>query len=540
MACDSVILGKIVTLDTDFMYAQAMACRDGKIVYIGTKDVAMRLCDKSTKVYDYGDNFVYPGFWDCHTHGVMAGQRMGFMPDMQDAKSIPECVEIMREYVAKNPDRPFYLGSGWDKFEEPNASMLDAICPDKPMALKSVCCHMAWLNTAAMKALGFDAEKAKKIGPNKVHVDSNGNPTGFFAEDIVLDIFDAFAPSIEDLKEGILLWQDFAFKHGMTSVVEAMIDMYKGGLEAYAELAQEGKLKLRTYAYITIREMVAEKPKEVALYLEELVKKYNSEYFKIKGFKIFMDGVVDAGTADLIEEYNDRPGHHGMSHLTGRAQVLTDVVKSINAKGIPVHVHAIGDAAVRNAVNIFEESQFECGNFNLRNAISHIELASPEDIEKMGKLNIIPVVAPLWVNKDPVFFEHEVQKLGEERAYNAYPIKSFEKAGATICFHTDYPVTLKVDIPVEIYQAVKRGAPGMGPKSVRNADEGISVLRSILALTINGAFAVGQEHNLGTLETGKIANAVVYDTNFLECDVEDIPKGKLLATIIDGEPVYTA
>jgi len=540
MKCDSIILGKIVTLDTDAFYAEAMACKDGRIIYIGDKDVAMRFKGEDTKIYDYKDNVVYPGFWDNHTHGEMAGHRMGFQADLQFAKSMPEYIKIMKDYVEKYPDRDYYLGSGWDKYEEPNAQMLDAICPDKPMVLRSVCAHMVWANTAAMKAVGYDAAKAKEVGYEYVHVDENGNPTGFIAEVAVNDFVKAFPPTKEELKEGILLWQDFAFKNGMTAVVEAFADMYEGAIEAYDELAKEGKLKLRTYGYAVNVKDLGNGPEVMANSIEEMVKKYDSEYFKIKGFKLFMDGVLDAHTADLLEDYNDMPGYKGVSQIAGKEKLIKDLVKTLNARNIPIHVHAIGDGAARKAIDIIEEAQFECGNFDLRNAISHLEVVNPKDVERMGKYNIVAVVAPLWVHKWPTFFEHEVEELGEDRAYNNFPIKSFEDAGATICFHTDYPVTPRVDITTEIYQAIKRGAPGEGAKSVRNADEGISPIRSILALTANAAYAVGQENNLGTLGIGKIANAVVYDKNFLECDVEDIPNGKLIATIIDGEPVYTA
>jgi len=540
MECESIILGKIVTLDTDALYAEAMAVKNGRIVYIGDKEIAKKLGGKNTNIYDYGENIIYPGFWDCHTHGEMAGHRMGFQADLQFAKSMPEYIEIMKKYVKDNPGRDFYLGSGWDKYEEPNAKMLDEICPDKPMILRSVCGHMLWTNTKAMQVCGYDAAKAKEYGPAMVHVDENGNPTGFFAELPVNQIVKAFPPTKEELKEGILLWQKFAFEHGMTSVVEAYADMYDNAIDAYQELAEEGKLKLRTYAFPVNIKKLFESPEAVADEFEKQVKKYNNEYFKIRGFKLFMDGVVDAHTADLIEEYADKPGYHGMCQIEGKEELIKEAVKKINAKGIPIHVHAIGDAAVKKVVDIIEESQFENDNFDLRNMISHLELVKPEDVKRMAKYKIIPVVAPLWVNKAPVFFEHEIEELGEDRAYNAFPIKSFEDAGATITFHTDYPITPRVDIPVEIYQAIKRGAPGQGAKSVRNSDEGISVGRAILALTANAAFAVGQENNLGTLHIGKIANAVVYDKNFLECDVEEIPSAKLIATIIDGEPVYTA
>lgn len=538
MNCETLILGKIITLDTDRFYAEAMACKDGRIVYIGSREYAERLCGKDTRVLDYGDNVIYPGFWDCHTHGLMAGQRLGFECDLTKYKSMDAFVNAMREYVEANPDKDYYLGSGWDLYSEPTAAMLDAICPDKPMVLRSVCGHMVWVNTAAMKHTGCDAEKAKKYGPSMIHVDANGNPSGLMTEAAIQDFVKAFAPTVKELKEGLLVWQDFAFKNGMTSVIEAYADMYEGGMEAYKELVDEGKWKLRTYAFPVNQKFLGKPAEEFADIVEQEVRRFDTEYFKVIGAKQLFDGIVDAHTANLIDEYADMPGNYGVSNIAKIKDYIREIIKNVNAKGLPVHIHTIGDAAVRDALDILDEAEFSCGNFDIRNQLCHLELVKPEDVKRFAELNVVAVVAPLWVDKWPVFFQHEVDKLGETRAYSAYPVRSFEDAGATITFHTDYPITPKVDIPVEIYQAIKRGNPNRGPQSVRNADEGISAMRAILALTANAAYSVNQENNLGTLAIGKIANAVVYDMDFLACDVKDIASSKLIATIIDGEEVY--
>ena len=543
---DSLIFGNLITLDPDAPVAEAMTVKDGRIVYVGAREIAETMRGPETKIYDYGDNTIYPGFMDAHTHGPMAGERIALQADLVGYHSMQEYVDVMADYVKKYPDKKVYLGAGWDKYDEPTAAMLDAICPDKPMALRTSDGHSMWLNTAALKDCGIDKEYAKAHGTGEVHVDADGNPSGLVCEKPVSDVNAHYAVTIEDMKEALLAWQDFAFSQGITAVAEAFLDMYPCCADAYLELVKEDKWKLRTYAYACNSNVLLSEPEKLGTVLKEQAEKYDTEYFKLIGQKIILDGVVEAHTASMLEEYADQPGYFGVLNVSD-PEHLKKAVESVNKAGFPVHTHVIGDKAAKMILDAYQAVETETCNFDQRNVVCHLQCIRPEDVKRVGDYNVIAVVAPTWA---PVFhptFDDSIRYLGLNRAWAMYPIKSFEDAGATICFHTDYPVNPEMDVPLSVYTAVKRALPyayyegGGGPMSVMNPDEAISPLRALLAMTANVAYMVRQENNLGSFKIGMIANASVYSSDFINYkNVEDIASAKLIATIVDGEEVYKA
>lgn len=539
MNCEQLILGNIITLDTNKMFAEAMAVKEGRIVYLGSEEIARTLCDENTQILDYGDNVIYPGFIDSHCHGLLAGQRLVWECDLKPGESMEDYMELLKEYIEKYPDRDCYKGSGWAFYDKPKASMIDSVCADKPVILTSIDNHSVWINSIALKECGIDKEKAKELGYDLVHVDEEGNPTGWLSETATNIVREVYKVTVEEMKEGILAWQDFAFSQGLTAVGEALVDILEDGEEAYHELNKEGKLKLRTFAYYSGAKLL----KENNLYglsdnIIELSERVDSDYFKIAGAKIVLDGVVEAHTAYLKEEYTDKPGHYGILNINEQ-ETLDKHVLLLNEKGIPVHTHAIGDGAISMIVNSYEKAELETSNFDIRNSVCHLQYMDESDFKRFADYNIIAVVAPLWVPIDHTLFDNEVKYLGVDRAWNCYPIKALEDAGATLCFHTDYPVSRSIDVAEQIYSAVKRRNPNMGPETVKNPEEAISAYSSILASTLNCAYLWREEDNLGTLAIGKIANATVFSDDFLRAEelnkIEDI---KLVATIVDGEEVY--
>lgn len=535
--CDTLILGKILTLDTDVSIVEAIACKDGVIVYAGDKQVARQLCCDNAIILDYSNNYIYPGFFDSHTHGSVAGQRLKFQCDLKEGNSMKDYVAILKKYIEQNPGRKNYQGSGWSNKGEFNASMLDELNVDVPIILSSVDGHSIWVNSVCLKECGIDAIKAKELGTDIVHVDDNGNPTGWLSESIAMSIMSNYAPTKQDIKEGLLAWQDFAFASGMTAVVDASGDAFADSLDAYKELVDEGKWKLRTYAYNIYKKYLFT-PDEYVKKIKKDISIYNSEYFKIIGGKMFIDGVVEAHTAFLIDSYADQKDYYGVFNCKGNEESFKKLVKKLNAEKIPMHFHTIGDAAAKYALDCIEYSEINNNDFTIKNCLAHLEIIKPEDIERLAKLCAIAIVAPLWVPVTDYLNQQEIKYIGEDRVRKAYPIKSFENAGATICFHTDYPVTSIVGYPNTFYDACKRKDKIKGDKSIRNTDEGIDQIRSLLAITVNGAYMVNEQNRLGRLIPGMIANCVVYDNDLLDKNIENVPNCQLLATIIDGRIVY--
>ena len=543
---EQLILGHIIPLDTDTETAEAMAVKDGRIVYIGSERVARRFCNEETKVLDYGADTVYPGFIDAHCHGLMAGKRLRFECALKGpVKDMKEYADQLAEYIAQHPGEPFYAGAGWEPYGVPSAAILDRVCDTVPVVLTSIDGHSVWVNTRALEAAGIDENAVGKYGTSMIRTGADGRPTGHVCEAATALLTRLTAPTVEMAKEGLLAWQEFAFRNGLTGACEAMLDCFPGGVgaQAYQELENEGKWKLHTWAFPTERDpdLASAKPADAVEKLKADAAKYHGKHFRVAGLKLFMDGVVEAHTASLIEPYADQPDDRGVNYYIGRQELLNERVALANAAGFPVHFHAIGDRAVKMAMDAVEYAVLTNCDIRPHNCMAHLQLVRPEDIRRFAEYHVTAIVAPLWVPAVAPYFAGEIAVLGEDRAWSEYPIRSFEDAGATICFHSDYPVSPQMDAPKQVYQAVKRGDPEKGPKSVKNPDEGIGVLRALLAMTVNAAYLFGASDDLGTLSVGKLACCSVYDTDFLRCgDPRDIAKAKGVATVVDGEEVWHA
>ena len=531
---DMIITGNIITMDSHRMRAEAMTVKNGLVQYVGSGKVAESLCDANTIRVDYGSNTVYPGFIDAHVHPVMAGQRRMESIDLVPGKSVDEYLGIIKAFVESHPDNSSYKGAGWSpRDREMTAKDLDAICSDKPVVLNSVDGHSYWLNTFALNAFEFTKEVAAQDGPAQVHVDADGNPSGVVVEESER-IANHTKADIDEEKEAIMLWQDFAFSLGMTTVGDAGFAS-PVDLQAYKELEDEGKFKLLTYDsyFQTIPgQSVADKVSSTL----QAKADYEGKYFKVTGIKMFVDGVVEGHTAWMIDEYCDQPGYYGVKKLDDH-DYLVDLVKSANEAGLYVHLHTIGDGAVKFAVDAIEEAQMQTGIYNARNCMAHLQIVRPEDVRRMADNNIIAIVAPLWTPYFDSVSPLESIYIGEERCTGAYPIRSFIESGAVICFHSDYPVSTSVSIPKSLVYAVLRGKPG--EKGRVPEKEGISRIEALQAMTVNGAFALG-DSSVGSLEAGKKANYTVFDTDFLSDPLEKILVSKTVATAVEGEVVFKA
>ena len=537
MKADQLILGNIITLDPRNPVMQAVTVKDGLVQYAGTEAMARQLCDEHTEVLDYSGLYVYPGMIEAHCHGSLAGPRLAYFANLTAGNTMQEYVDILKAYIDANPDNAFYYGAGWQEREcQPTAAMLDAICPDKPIALNSVDGHSIWFNTAGMEKFGVNADAVRDWGTAIIRVDANGNPTGYISEGPVNNItrkMNAF--TMEEMKAAVLRWQEFALSLGLTAYYEAGLTEHIR--EVYLELIREHKLKLRVYAGWLIDERAEDYVAE-ARKAREMADKYNCEYLQIIGVKIFMDGVVEAHTAWTIEDYTDRPGYTGVKRFCDHDRVVA-LYKECEKLGLNVHQHTIGDGAVKFALDCMEEAQVATGNMHMRNALAHLQMVAPGDIERLAALNAVAVVAPLWMSRGAVsVYQQSINYIGDKRTFYSYPLRSFLKHSAILAFHTDYPVSTEASIPNSIYMACRRTDPHKEVYYQWNPDECIARDEALAGLTTGPAYSVMQENHLGQLRIGYVANMSVYDKNFLSDDIEEIPEAKTIATVIDGKEVW--
>ncbi|MBR1495609.1 MAG: amidohydrolase [Acidaminococcaceae bacterium] len=542
---DKIILGNFITMDEKRPFAKAALVKDGVFAYIGSVEEAKKLAGADAQVLDYGDNFIYPGFLESHCHGHLAGLRFIGQADLTQTglTDYAKYREIIKAFIAKNPQRNFYIASGWVENEEyVSKAYLDEICADKPLLLHTGGGHSMLLNTKALEWAGIDAAYAKAYGYDQVHVDANGEPDGYICETPVFELVPNLPATIEDIKEYLLAWQDFALKSGFTAVCDAGAELiHRDCPKAYHELEKEGKLKLRTYAYMYVLDNIESPRAEIARIAAERAT-LSGEYFHILGAKAFLDGVTEAHTGWQNQDYADEPGYHGLERFNDHDKMV-ELITEANKEGMAVHVHSEGGGATHFMLGCIEDAEKITGNMDQRNVLAHLHFVTEEDIRRMAATRSIPAVPPLWTPNVPGLYEQEVSYVGAELAENSYPIKSFFDAGANVVFHSDYPVSPMMNVKYSIYMAETRKFPKEvldGADKAHNVKEAINREQALRAMTINVAYQWRQEHRMGSIEFGKLANMTVFDCDFLHDDLEKIAQANIIATIVDGEEVYKA
>ena len=542
----ALILGNIITMDERRPFVRAALVKGGTFAFIGDEEEARRLASEDATVLDYGDDFVYPGFLESHSHGYLAGERAIGQADLTQAGLTTDYAkyrEIIRAFIEQNPDREMYMASGWNENEEKvTKAYLDEICADKPLIMNTAGGHSMLLNTKALEWAGIDREYARRFSPDEVHVDENGDPNGYICEAPVFEVMPKVPKTLEDAKRYLLAWQDIAFKNGYTAVADAGVEIvYPMATRAYYELEQEGRLKMRTFAYLKVAENAEDPRAEVARACAERAR-YSNEYFHVVGIKTFLDGVIEAHTGWQLADYLDQPGYHGLERFNDRDKMV-ELIVAADAEGLSVHVHSVGDGATHFMLDCIEEAERITGDLDQRNIMAHLQFVADEDIRRMAETGTVAAVPPLWAGREPGDYEMEVAYVGEELAERAYPIRSFCDAGANVVFHSDYPVSPTMSIRDSVYMAQTRAFPesyGYGEGTERNGGEAIGREQSLRALTINVARQWRQEDRLGSIEFGKIANMTVFDCDFLHDDLEKVARANVVATIVDGEEVYRA
>ena len=539
----TLILGNIITVDEKRPFAKAAVVKNGVFSYIGDAAAAKKLAGPEAEVLNYGENYIYPGFLESHCHGYFAGDRAVGQANLMQV-GLTDYVkyrEIIKEFIAKNPQCKFYVAAGWAENEEHvTKAYLDEICSEKPLIMQTGGGHSMLLNTKALEWAGIDAAYAKKTGYDLVHVDENGEPDGYICEAPVMELMPKLSASFEEAKNLLLAWQEIAFRNGYTAVADAGTEIFfKDSAKAYHALEEEGKLKLRTYAYILTADNVEDPKAEVAR-VAAVRANYSGEYFHVVGIKAFLDGVTEAHTAWQNQDYLDEPGYHGVERFNDHNKMV-QLIAEADKEGLSVHVHSEGGGATHFMLGCIEDAEKITGDKDQRNVLAHLHFVTEEDIRRMAATGSVPAVPPLWTAEIPGFYDIEVKYVGEELARESYPIKSFFDAGACPVFHSDYPVSPSFNIPVSIFMAETRSLPkGMldGVDTRHNVKEAITREQSLRALTINVAHAWHQEHRLGSIEFGKVANMTVYDCDFLHDDIEKVAQANIIATIVDGEEVF--
>ncbi|MCK4975422.1 MAG: amidohydrolase [Anaerolineales bacterium] len=528
--------GSVYTVDKNRTWAQAIAIQDDKIVFVGRNEDTQHYIGTNTVVIDLDGKMVLPGFVDSHAHPSLAMDFVGNI-SLYLLDSVEEYKRAIEEYVADHTDAEAYRGGGWADTLFPNLGppkeMLDAIVPNKPIAIMSYDCHSFWVNSVALERAQINKDTKDPEGGRIERDPETGQPSGTLRE-TASDLLKGVIPdySIEERKEALLAYQEMAISAGITMSHDAMLDMQS--IAAFRALAEEDRLKIRFRGAITLEPKQGIEGQIEAVLNESSTNDHPN--FQVHTAKIFVDGVVEGGTAFLLEPYNQKPGFRGEPIWDPKK--LNDACTALDQKDIQIHFHVIGDAAARITLDALEYAKMTNGRINSRHLVTHLQIVEPDDILRFKELGLIGVPQPFWFKIDDYYTKLALPYLGKERADRQYPMQSFIDAGVIMASGSDFPVTIPFDPLIAIQLGVTRSAISGKTGKVLFPEERVSLENMIRSYTYNGAYANFLEGKNGSIEVGKRADLIVLDQNLFEIPPDNISKTKVLLTLVDGIEVF--
>jgi predicted amidohydrolase YtcJ len=528
--------GAVYTMNAARSWAEAIAIDNGRIVYAGSISVIKKWIGGRTRVIDLRGKMVLPAFHDSHVHPISGGIVLGEC-DLHGLTTQEQILEAVRRYAAQNPEAPWIRGGGWDLPVFPNAnphkSLLDQIISDRPVYLSAADDHSAWVNSKTLQIAGITKETPDTPSGRIERDPKTGEPTGTLRED-AMDLVAKHLPeySQKDYVAGLKRGLELANRFGITSLQEAQESSADTNhLETYMDLDRRGELTARvvTALYVDPAQGVAQIPR-----LIELRKKYQSKRLRANAVKIFADGVIEARTAAVLEPYLD---HGDRGKPNWNAEALKKIVTALDSAKFQIHIHAIGDRAIRMSLDAFQAARDKNGSRDSRHHIAHLELIDPQDIPRFRQLDVAANFQPLWAYADPYITELTEPALGPARSRWLYPIASVLKTGAIVVCGSDWSVSSMN--PLEAMQiAVTRRDLKDSTGAVWRPEELVELAPMLAGYTINGAYVNFEEKETGSLEVGKAADVIVLDRNLFEIPARAIHRAKVLLTLLDGKEIY--
>lgn len=508
----------------------SMLIENERIIAIGEKST---LGDHD-EVVDLSGAFVMPAFADGHAHPLFAGREM-LGPQVNGLQSVAEIVAEVRRFALTNPVEEWIIGGAYEaaiiEQGDFDAHWLDEVVRDRPVVLHAVDHHTIWVNSKALELSGITAATNNPDGGTIARRD-DASPKGTLREPSAIGLVIDKAPlrSMKNEVRALSLACDALLKVGITSAVDAWIE--PGMAEVYIEAATTGKLSVDMSLCFLAQagqwQESVDYHKQLRAQIEALPEGANLE---ARTIKFLLDGALSSGTAALMEPYLDDPTTSGL--LMWEEDDLLNALCVFDDLDFQVHLHAIGDAAVRQALDAIQAMQWVNPRRDRRPVIAHAQLIHPDDIARFDRLGVIANYQPLWTYLDPMNKELILPRLGEERNNHQYPLRTMLDAGVRISYGSDWPVTSHVPLQA-LAVPVHRQSPDGYPKEGWSKQEAITIEESMTFYTGNVAFQIFKEKEIGKLEVGMRADFIVLDRNPLQLAPHDVPSIKILAVYKAG------
>ena len=538
----------VLTMDAERPRARALAVSDGEIVFVGDEDGAKDWVDAGTELIDAGGRTVMPGIHDGHIHALDGGIGL-FAPNLQSERlelaGFLDAIGRMLERTSTEEPDGWLNVFGWEPLSmasPPTRADLDGLPTRRPILITDSSCHTSVANSRALELSGIDASTPDP-GAGRIGRGDRGEPNGLLWDEAIVLVSGRIPPDTpEQNRRALRAAHERMARMGVTSYLDVWTRI--PDLEAHTALSDAGELLVRPSLSLEVTPTSAADTEALLAGLDRLREAHGRPGTTIRTAKLFLDGVIEypAHTAALLEPYLDGDGRPTSDRgPTYFSQELTDrTVAALDGAGWQVHMHAIGDRAVRSALDAIESARERNGAGGQRHTIAHIQIVDPADFGRFRELDAMASVQAQWARWDIYTVERLRPYVGDERWRNTYPFARLQGAGARLCGGSDWPVDPLLLPFHQIATAVTRTAPGFGPDGDKPllAEEGITLEESLWAHTANSAFQMHQEGLSGTLREGMRADLIVLDRDVFEAPVSEIHETEVLLTAVDGKVVH--
>jgi predicted amidohydrolase YtcJ len=541
-AADLILTGGAVyAVDAARRWAGAVAVKDGRIAAVGTDAEVRELAGAGTEELDVRGRMVMPGFQDAHVHPAFGGRNL-LRVNLDDLYTVDAYLETIAAYAASHPDEAWIAGGGWAMYLFPGGAPrkedLDPIVPDRPVFLMNRDVHGAWVNSRALELAGITRDTPDPWDGRIERDAGTGEPTGTLHEGAAYAFRDRFVPPTDpdEWQRALLLAQQRLHALGITGWQDAWVtpDL----LDAYRRLDDTGELSMRVSAALWWDRHRGEEQ------IDELVERGRAATrgnVRATTVKIMTDGVVENCSCSLLEPYDDPgaypPGHRGLSYVAGVE--LAAALTRLDAAGFQVHMHAIGDGAVRDTLDAIEVARIANGSRGNRHHIAHLQIVHPNDVPRFARLGAVANIQPLWACMDPQMTELTLPRLGRERIGWQYPFGDLVRTGAVLAGGSDWPVSTP-DPLKEMEVAITRVDPGARDMEPFLPEQRLTLPQALAAFTIGSAYVNHDECDAGSIEVGKRADLAVLDRNVFEPDAGPLGDARVATTVAAGRVVYQA
>lgn len=532
--------GKIVTMDANNPFAEAVAIKDGKIIKVGTDEEALQLKEAGTEIIDLKGRLMIPGFNDSHMHLLNYGYALENV-DLVGSKSVEDIIDRTKAAIKNKgiEEGKWVKGRGWnhDYFEGekvfPNRYDLDSISTIHPIVLTRTCGHVSIVNSKALEIMGINKD-TKQIEGGYFDVDDDGEPLGIFREN-ALELINMHIPelTLDEIKGYLLQAMKNANACGLTSVQtddfgSVSDENNERIIIAYEELKKEGKSTLRVYEQCLLPDL---KP------LNELLNKgyctgYGDEIFKIGPLKLLADGSLGARTAALNKPYADAKETSGIPVFS--QEEIDQLVEKAHSKGMQIAIHGIGDRAMYMGIEAIEKALKKNPREDHRHGIVHCQITDEYLLNKFGELELVAYIQPIFIDYD---WKIVGNRVGNELMKTSYNWKSLKEKGARIACGSDCPVE-SFNVLNGIYAAVTRKDLTGKPEGGWLPEQKLTVYDAVYGFTMGGAYASFEDDIKGSIKEGKLADMVVLSKDIFEMPDDEIKNAEVEMTIFDGKIVY--